>query len=623
MANELTREEKKIDERLRAASLHFKFDNQLKVMLPSHIAKLKLVGKDLRDITDYPDWKRKELRDGFEEMGFEGRELLDAIERELAEQVAFYQTKGARLTDAVFLVGKEIEFRRDGKVERKPKGTTYYIDFTNGDDVLNDGSTPVKSNGDGPWATLDQFTENVRAAGDKAIVRRGMTQIVTTDLDFTSDGTVDNPIIIEADFDDAWGDFVDLSLTATATLAFGSKTVTFSADISGVLSANDWIYVYGEDNREFSYEVADVSVAVVTLYLPYKGDQAGAGKTVINMGSAPIWNTAAGVFEVNIDSDNFWKIQGLHLRGADTNGVVEIDSQYGLILKDCIFTSNGLSGTRCTDDVFIGKVLKSRFVNYQYGMYATYGASALKCQVKDCLFDGADYGNDAAMYLSMFSDVLVEECEAVSNFIFIDLPNAGAVARVRNCVSDCADARFFKRHEQELGKFGFSEDHDGTVDDSRQRTSLADSEGDDDLASETTIVRGGGSNKSIEVTPSVDLATTWELPRFLVFELPIFATAASKTYTVYFRTELVANWTANPTAAELWIELEAWGGNTHRRIIKSTGTLNFTGSILWQALTVTVAPAQAGVAYLRCYYCKEQELGKSNVFYVDPIPVIA
>src|SRR3990167_89208 len=96
------------------------------------------------------------------------------------------------------------------------------------------------------WLDLDQFTENARSAGDKVIIRRGAVQMDDgTDLLFTSDGTITNPIIIEADFDNLWRDQVDLSATATATLTFGSKTVTFASDISGVLAAGDWIYASG------------------------------------------------------------------------------------------------------------------------------------------------------------------------------------------------------------------------------------------------------------------------------------------------------------------------------------------------------------------------------------------
>ena len=93
----------------------------------------------------------------------------------------------------------------------------FYIDFTNGNDIW-------AGNLANPWATLDQYT-GAAAAGDRGVVRRGMTQAVAADLTFTNSGAITNPIILEADYENAnWPvggqDFVDLSATATATLAF-------------------------------------------------------------------------------------------------------------------------------------------------------------------------------------------------------------------------------------------------------------------------------------------------------------------------------------------------------------------------------------------------------------------
>src|SRR3990167_2378063 len=204
------------------------------------------------------------------------------------------------------------------------------------------------------WLDLDQFTEVARSAGDKVIIRRGANQCDDgTDLLFTSDGTITNPIIIEADYDNLWRDQVDLSATATATLTFGSKTVTYSVDISGVLAAGDWIYASGDDNREFAYEVASVSTVTATLYLPYKGNQAGSGKTMYNMQDNPLWNTAAGDFQWTFDTDEYWKVQGIHIRGTDVNGVVEIDSSVGHQFLNCIFEGNGAAdwGINPMDDV--------------------------------------------------------------------------------------------------------------------------------------------------------------------------------------------------------------------------------------------------------------------------------
>ena len=111
----------------------------------------------------------------------------------------------------------------------------------------------------------------------------------------------------------------------------------------------------------------------------------------------------------------------------------------------------------------------------------------------------------------------------------------------------------------------------------------------------------------------------------MLFEIPFYATTDSKKYEVFFRPTATADWTADPTAAELWIELEAWGHatNNFRKITKSTGVIDMNGSTTFTALDVTVGPAQAGVAYLRGYYAKTKESGKANTFFWDVVPVVS
>ena len=145
------------------------------------------------------------------------------------------------------------------------------------------------------------------------------------------------------------------------------------------------------------------------------------------------------------------------------------------------------------------------------------------------------------------------------------------------------------------------------------------------LQSDTSTLRSGGGNTSLLITPSIQIGTS-EASRYLIFEYPIYATTTSKTYTVYFKSNATADWTASPTAAECWLELEAWGHatNNFRKITKSTGALDFTTDANYdQTLTVTVAPAQAGVAYLRLYYGKPKESAKDNKFFIDPKVVIS
>ncbi len=605
----LTLAEQALNERIITEGLHNKFDGQLVAMEASHSAKLPHVESNLDKVLNYPGAVKWELK----EAGLPQSE----IQAELKAQQDYYQWKKDRLDDIVFLLANERAFRRDGKVSRSPIGTTYYIDSDNGLDA-NDGLGTGTA-----WRYLDKFTEAARSAGDKAILRRGMTNRYDdgTDLLFTSDGSVDNPIIIEADYDDAWSGQVDLSATATATLTFGSKTITFASDISGVLAAGDWIYASGDNNREFAYEVASVATVTATLFLPYKGDQAGSGKTMFSMQSAPIWNTAAGDFQLRFDADNYWKVQGIHIRGTDFNGNVDIDSCAGHVFRDVIFEGNdtGDQGIRVGDDRAVYELYKCRFITHGSHLTSNAGLGAAKAIVRDCLIGVGT--TSAGIKVNTWDDYTVIETEMAVNTNDFDvgstLPERGGRVRARNVL---VDTTVVDQHDASAFSEFLFEDYDAVLNDTRQLTGLSTAEGTPIMQSEETIVRGGGGTRSIKVTPSTKLSTKWELSRILLFEFPIYAAASSKTYTVYLRPSATADWTADPTAAELWIELEAWGHatNNFRRITKSTGVIDMNGSTAWQTLTVTVAPAQVGVAYLRCYYAKTKESAKSNVFYCDP-----
>ena len=480
------------------------------------------------------------------------------------------------------------------------------------------------------YKTLHKFGESSRSVGDRAILRRGMTGRYDDggDLFFLSNGTIDDPIIMEADYANNWKDDVDLSATATATLTFGSKTITFASDISGVLAAGDWIYVAAEDAKEFAYEVATVVTTDVTLFLPYKGDQAGSGKTMTNMQSTPIWNIAAGNFQWNFSADSFWKTQGIHIKGTDLNGNVEVDSSAGQVFKDCIFEGDGVSayGIHCPDDKSVVMGLKCRFDNHTNNLGSSTVNGALTGLFKDCLFDNAE----SAINASVWDDIIFEECESKNQTIG-DLRTGATGAtgahqsfrfKGRNLI--LSSATKVDRHEfSPFGEF-LIEDFDGTIGDTRQLTGFSTAEGTPILQSETSTVRSGGSNISIKFTPSTKLSTIWEFSRIKIFELPIYATTASKKYEIFFRPTATADWTDDPTNIELWIEIEYWGhaSNNFRKILKSIETIDMNGSTNFTALSVTVAPAQAGVAYLKAYYAKTKESSKANTFFCDPIPVI-
>ena len=465
--------------------------------------------------------------------------------------------------------------------------------------------------------TLD-FTETGRSAGDIAIHRRGTTALYDdgTDLEFTSDGTISNPIFLEADYDDNWGDFASSSQTYTPT--FGSKTMTASATITGI-SVNNWVYFDAEDQREFAYEVSAVSGTTLTLFLPYKGAITGSGNTLDVMPDAPIWNTTTGNIQWNFNGDNFWKVQGIHIRGTDINGNVEIDSSINHEFIDVIFEgdSSTISGLEATDDTAFLQVHKSRFVGHSgASIEANEGLSALWGIVKDSKLEDDIQCDDWCI------NFLVEESEFESTDVIVSLfgNDPASFAFVRNVLFNDNGVNITRNVQV------FFEDYNGVVGDNQYfranfNGALAT------IKSTTTPVRSGGGATSIEVLPSTGMSTAWKHSRLQLFEYPIYTDTTSRDYQVFFKAGTSTGaFTVSPTANELWIECEYWGTSSspnHRRLLKSTATMDFTtDSDFDQSLTITCNPSQTGILYLRAFYAKTKETGRINEFFVDPRPVI-
>ncbi len=681
----------KDEARVRKHSLHIKHGHQLDAMLVSHTSKLDRLrepGGDLEKHTQDTDgmaavkWELRQRRPDLNP-----GQLL----QEFFDQQLFYIKKDSILQEIVDIIPVEINARANGIVHREPIGTTYYIDATNGtdsytgtkitgtidssadsthfvdaaltgaDDYINNSFFYNETTGAGTlisdfvaatdtvtltdadasmaagdtyyilhaWADLDQFTENARSAGDICILRRGMTGYDDgTDLEFTSDGTLAAPITVRSDNANNWRDNVDLSGTGTATITVGSKVWTFSADVSSVVSAGDVLYEVNDDADLFAYEVDTVSTVTVTMFLPYKGGNDGSGKTVTNLQSNPVWNTAAGDFQWHLSLDDFWNFQGIHVRGTDGQGTIEIDSARMPFFRDMVIEGNGSGDTTVSfsDDWIVSGFLRCRFYNYFAGLFASGGVGAMSGIVKDCLFDGQSISVGYGMNTSTGQNISVEESEFknhdAGDIKFSSSVSTVGVIRTRNCILS-STTEVDSHHVSPGGAF-FSEDHDGTIGDTRQLNSLSQAEGTPIIQSDTGTVRSGGGAISGKCTGSDDLNTTWPHSRQLLFEIPFYATTTSKKYEVFFRPTATADWTADPTASELWIELEAWGHatNNFRQITKSTGVIDMNGSTTFTALDVTVAPAQAGVAYLRGYYAKPKESTKANTFFWDVVPVV-
>ncbi len=651
-------------EDVKKESLNLKFDYQLADMKVSLERKLPFHEADLDKITRCPDCIRWELEEQFKRDfedaeipltgKLEGKTLQQWIDGEFVEQVVQKTWESEKVKQSIERIDNEIHLRDKGFVSvidtlpagseerkgtagidssgsrsRSPLGTTYYIDSAC---ATPGNGTTATCNGDADdsWIFLDSFTESARSAGDNVILRRGNASTTDngTDLQFTSDGSHGNPIIIEADYVDAWGDFA--SSTETATLTFGSTTITMSAS-STEIQVGKWIYAVGDDPKEFAYEVATTTNATVELYLPYKGAQAGSGVSIEVMLAAPKWNTVAGNIQWNFDLDDFWLVRGMHIEGTDGNGVVEFDSSSGQEFYDSVIAqgSSNNSAMRASDDAPTIFFKKLRIVSAEQTLQSSIGTSGFTATFEDCILLGVD---ETFGMSSFGQNLTVTDCNLDAGFAANDYFLGGSSAAkytfsqvktrnniyTRGTLGITSLSRAFHSISDEdsdsvLGVTKFFSELGVTVD-----TPL--------IQSDTGTVRSGGSNVSIKVSPGTRISTVSAFSRVKLLELPFYATTSSKTYTVYFASDDNIDWDANPTSSELWCELEAWASTVpaHRQITKSTETIDFsTDTDFDQTLTVTVAPAQAGVAYLRCYYAKTKEATNANLFYVDPIPEVS
>ena len=534
------------------------------------------------------------------------------------------------------LITKEIEFREAGVYSRSPIGTTYYIDPDNGDDAGYDGTAAVinEETGAGPWSTISKFVATARSAGDRAICRRGTTtNYGTGTVSITSDGQTSNPITLEADYDNAFGD--NAASAQTYTMVHGSKTAEASATITGI-TAGEWVYnsTDSDDPRLLAYEVVSVSGTTLTLRHPFKGTS-GATKTLTVMLANPIFGAGGTSDLLNLSGDRYWRFSGIHIYSSyAAGGAVMNSAVWDISWHDCIMQGNGVS----CDGVTVQANSHAQMHKCHIYAYSTNGVDLVtdsSIELYDCVFTGGLrglYGTGGA------TRIHAEDCELNSNSTAdVDAQvsaSFGFLVTLKNCRFNSTTK--VKVDNTSVGEMigVYSEDHNGTKGDNRVFGTFSSGVSDTPyIESDAVTVRAGGSATSSKITPSTNIGPHdagkinllgMHFPLFKT-EFPVYADTTSRTYTFYVKSAATANWTANPTAAELYIEATYWdhASNNYRKSIRSTGTVSFTTLTTWQAIAITVAPAQTGLMYLKLMYGKTKESAKSNVFYFDPIPVIS
>ena len=450
----------------------------------------------------------------------------------------------------------------------------FYVDFTY--DTL--GVAPDGLSTSTAWTNLDSFTEVARNPGDVVWLRRGTASTtVTSAITFTSDGVAGNPIILAADYDNLWNDFS--TSTQTFTVTVGSTTMAASAAITGI-AAGDWIYVAGDHiedwrnatttGKDFAYEVRTVSADTLTLYLPYKGNQSGAGLSLRVMPDAPRWGDGVDDFDVQFATDNFWLVKGLEFQGHETgtsedSGLV-IDNSNNIEFFDFINTVTGGNvkawivgqGVAGITNINIIKTRVSKAVTAESTfLFATNSTGFL--YIRDSLFRDTS-ATTANIFRSGTLNVvaynLIFEFSNKVNILF-SMTGMAATMSCKNCRFN---NDFIPSSQNTNGPNAgvFFEDYNGALGDNRQYLGLSAANNEVTLSISTSTVRSGGGATSILANPSTKLSTNDSLYQMKLFEYPIYTDTTSKTYSMFFHSTSTAQWLSAPTASQLWIECEYW-----------------------------------------------------------------
>lgn len=511
--------------------------------------------------------------------------------------------------------------------------TNYFVDFSaaaGGDGLASSTS----------WNNLDAFTEVARTAGDMVFVRGGTsTTTEISDLTFTSSGERNNPLVISRDYDNIWGDDTNSAQTYTVTTA--STTMEASASITDI-AAGDWIYVVGDHtqtpatptpfNKPYAYEVKSVAGTTLTLYFPYQGLSPGSGKTLRVMPDNPIWNVATGDFQWVFAGDDYWHVYGIHNKGTDAAGQFTLGTGDGIYFRDVIAEGNGTSDVGITALQASDIMTKVRVYNVVTGVQGLAGADLSYFYI-DCNSVASARAILATSIIQGMAEATFVNCtndwtdSSTGQSVYLRNVNGANVYNGVN--SNIATRRIFIEDEDQTA--GVNKYGDNMLSAFTGQLPI--------YQSTTTNPRVGGAakpmyfdntNVSTQAYGTSSKASAIQLFGFSSCVLvsgcgyPLYIGTTTTTIDVYFASASTAQWTANPTNEELWIEAEYYANTTNnwKTITKSTGTLNFTGSTAYANLTITIKPAKAGTVYLRAYYAKKKEAGKNNVFYMDVKPII-
>jgi len=563
------------NQKLRFRGAVIKFDHQLKYMLDFYPKKVSRLMEILTDRYTPDDDKE------------------------------FLRRKIARLKDKFACVLKELELRKAEIVRRTPIGTTYYVDYVNGNDSR-------------PGTKLGSFTAD-SGTNSTTVVDAELDGQDISSGDYLYNETVGAGALIQS-----WDD--------------GTDTITLQSSITGQTSGDSYYILRSwqtlsqytsatirtpgdilkvRANQTHTYNTADINFdedGSVNNYITIKGcdstdDPWGDGSDV-----KPIISFGDASYQMLMYNDDFWKIENLDIKSSnDGNGIVNVKSLTGAYFKDCVIresTSSGVEG--------IFAQYADRFTVENCTFEDCYG-TALLCSsagvhVKNCTFNrGAGVGTDYFIVASNGGMVDVEDTALGQDAS----PDSADVRAIVNSRVSCRNCNFSAASTFSTAEGGcvYIEDDDQTYGNHKTIYSSGTIEKD------TTVVRTGGASSSAKMSPNSSCGLYAPLkirPQDnLGGDFKIWLSGGSAvTVTVYIRG---FGWTSFPSASELYVEASylSNAATADRATVSSTAVL--TDNTTWTAFSVTFTPARDGFVYVTVFLKKYEA---SSGIYVDIKPVI-
>lgn len=516
----------------------------------------------------------------------------------------------------------------------------FYIDP--GCATPGNGTTVTCSGAGAPLATMRQFTDVARVAGDVGIVKRGVA--TTTDpgvaMSFTTDGTLNAPITLMADYDNAFNNFATSSQTVTAK--FGSIYMATSASTTDMFP-HQWIYLAGDcyenptatspNGCQYAYEIEIASSTGIQLYLPYKGNQAGSGKVPRVMPFISNTGIVTGATQIfTLSSDDFWAIKGMDLRSTNTNVISVTSSQVSFF--DTIIQTDGVSTASIT--------LSGSYI--PFGKFRSFGGTFASTVSESIYYDGLincnnvastqAYSQNAIRSILRVSNTTIQNCISDLQIGSLSGTSGGSVVfnnvKRRNTFSALQSVPIVDYFQDDFGIVGLNSQTSNQISASTVSTTTI---------STTTAyaTRTNGTTLQQYFDPPSGTGNTglsssqFPFSYIKMFEYPFYTTAnTAYTVTAYFLSTSTSQWSVNPvtdstiasTTPEMFIECEFYNDTDDAdRQLKRSNTandVNFTGSTAWQDISVTFTPIQTGITYCRGWYGKKKETGSAmNQFLMD------